>query len=486
LEWFGEGDDRVQAVHTGHGAGRLDRILEAGSTRNGVFGLTLQWRQIPDLMSAFGRNEGLPDIDALLAGRFDARRYIWLRRRNKVAQAIANYRASVSSAWTSGANLDEPPTLVDASAFDADRIEHHLALVEHFDRQWEAWFRANGHRALVVIYEDFCEQYEQTLRVLCDFIGAGASGFRAPPPRGEDRPDAMSLDWEARFRRLKGLNAVAPPLQIRILSERPAWSAAGRLAVAAPVGAQVGPAKADKAAKIKAYDRVGRNDLELVPAPRERDWMGVALSLEATQWLPLKMANQHGWLVLCPHRIEATWDGSEGCEAVSIRQPETIEPLAFSVFGSGVLTIVGGLLLRTPDGVNLHVRGPANHPKDGMAPLESIVEADWSDTTFAMHWKFTRANQTVVFEAGEPFAMISPVRRGDVEAFDAERLPISDSPCPAGRQSAPGPAGAPAEVFAGARTLPHQTRLFVSAFRDLRPPLDQRDQTIPSGDRSIQ
>ena len=45
-----------------------------------------------------------------------------------------------------------------------------------------------------------------------------------------------------------------------------------------------------------------------------------------------------------------------------------------------------------------------------------------------MNWKMTRPNHRVVFEAGEPVAMISPVRRGELERFSAETRMLSQDP----------------------------------------------------------
>jgi hypothetical protein len=99
-----------------------------------------------------------------------------------------------------------------------------------------------------------------------------------------------------------------------------------------------------------------------------------------------------------------------------------------SLFGSGILTFAIGYLFRTAPGYNLHVRGPANSPKDGITALEGIVESDWSEATFTMNWKITRANHPLVFEEDEPIAMISPLKRGEVERFRPELHDISDDP----------------------------------------------------------
>jgi hypothetical protein len=78
--------------------------------------------------------------------------------------------------------------------------------------------------------------------------------------------------------------------------------------------------------------------------------------------------------------------------------------------------------------MNLLVRGPANVLKDGVCPLEGIIETDWCPATFTMNWRLTRPGQTVTFEAGQPFAMLVPVRRGELEAFEPEIRAIDADP----------------------------------------------------------
>ena len=78
------------------------------------------------------------------------------------------------------------------------------------------------------------------------------------------------------------------------------------------------------------------------------------------------------------------------------------------------------MLFRTPAGYNLLVRGPANYPKDGVCPLEGIVETDWASASFSMSWKLTRKLMPVRFEVDEPICMIVPQRRAELEEFAPE------------------------------------------------------------------
>jgi hypothetical protein len=97
-----------------------------------------------------------------------------------------------------------------------------------------------------------------------------------------------------------------------------------------------------------------------------------------------------------------------------------------SHFGYGILTWKIPCLFRTPPGYNLYVRGPTNWCKDGVAPLDGIVETDWAFSTFTMNWKITRPGLPIRFEKGEPICMIFPVPRGEIERFAPEVRNISD------------------------------------------------------------
>jgi hypothetical protein len=168
---------------------------------------------------------------------------------------------------------------------------------------------------------------------------------------------------------------------------------------------------------------------ELTPAPLSREWMALTRDGFASRCLPLLIANQAGWLVASPHTVIATWEGGDRLSDTRVELPDA-GGLAFAAshFGYGILTFTIPYLFRTPPGWNLQVRGPVNLPKDGACALDGIVETDWCPATFTMNWKLTRPGLPVTFERGEPIAMLAPVRRGDLEAFDPEVQPLDAAP----------------------------------------------------------
>src|SRR5262249_24493279 len=107
--------------------------------------------------------------------------------------------------------------------------------------------------------------------------------------------------------------------------------------------------------------------------------------------------------------------------------PPTVQVQAMSRVGSGILTWTIPYVFRTPPGWNLLCRGPANYVKDGVSPLEGLIETDWSFASFSMNWKLTRPGR-VEFHPGEPVAMLVPQRRGDLEAFSACKRDLASYP----------------------------------------------------------
>jgi hypothetical protein len=181
-------------------------------------------------------------------------------------------------------------------------------------------------------------------------------------------------------------------------------------------------------------------DMPISAAPFTRDWMDASPDRFAYRCLPLTIANQGGWVLPNPDPFTAVWDGGAypdslqieveipandpGEDGASVERPIVVA----SHFGSGIITFSLPYLFRTPPSVNLWVKGPSNWIKDGVQPLEGVVETDWLTATFTMNWKLTRPNHPVRFEEGEPICMIVPVARGLAEQLQPVYTPITREP----------------------------------------------------------
>jgi hypothetical protein len=176
-----------------------------------------------------------------------------------------------------------------------------------------------------------------------------------------------------------------------------------------------------------AYHREGQPGMAILPAGRWREWMNDTTLRYANRCLPLLVANESGWWLLNERAFAATWDGDDHASGVTVDYGDANPPAgrAVSIFGYGILTFEIPWLFRTPRDWSLLARGPANLPRDGIAPLEGIVETDWSVSTFTMNWKFTRPG-TISFAAEEPFCMIVPQQRRELERFEPMIRSVED------------------------------------------------------------
>ncbi len=174
--------------------------------------------------------------------------------------------------------------------------------------------------------------------------------------------------------------------------------------------------------KLTSYT-LGFPPTEMRPGPLSRPWMESTSDKFAYRCLPLNIANQYGWEMLCPCAFEATWDGGTSPDAMVVEVLEDGWPAPTSHFGHGVLTFHVNQIFRTEPGTQLMTTGPMNNPKDGISALSGIIETDWSHYTFTMNWVMTRPFQPVRFQKGEPFAHIFPVNLAAIEQIQPTYAP---------------------------------------------------------------
>lgn len=167
------------------------------------------------------------------------------------------------------------------------------------------------------------------------------------------------------------------------------------------------------------------SQFEILPAPKGRKWMDSFFIRQPYKCLPLTMANQYGWVIRNPQPFSFEWDGSNHPSGVSIFDcPSYVR----SQFGNGTISFNFDFIFRTSPGYNLWYRGLSNFFIDGLSPLEAIVEADWLPFVATVSWKITRPNYRITFETGAPICCVTPIRRGEIDKFQAGVRPINELP----------------------------------------------------------
>jgi hypothetical protein len=160
---------------------------------------------------------------------------------------------------------------------------------------------------------------------------------------------------------------------------------------------------------------------QLRPSPPRRHWMDELP--HSYKCLPLVIANQWGWQILCPTDVIITWSGDPSLAGLQIDGPTQYLPAIKSQFGSGIVTFSPPWLFRTPPGWDLYLKGPSNRWKANCTPLEGIVETWWLNYTFTINWKLIEPG-TVSFARGESLGQLVPVPHATFQDSTALEAPI--------------------------------------------------------------
>lgn len=160
---------------------------------------------------------------------------------------------------------------------------------------------------------------------------------------------------------------------------------------------------------------------QLRPGPARRHWMD--LSKHAYHCLPLVIANQWGWQILCPTDVTVTWNGYPNREDLRVDVAPQYRPAVKSQFGWGIVTFTPPWLFRTPPGWDLYLKGPSNRWKPNCTALDGVIETWWLNYTFTINWKLMEPG-TVFFAKGESLGQLVPVPHATFENSEAIEAPI--------------------------------------------------------------
>jgi LPS sulfotransferase NodH len=188
----------------------VDRLIDKTSSSNGIFGVKVHWNQTASMrkkLTAALRQEmtGVDSapLELLLRTKLQSPRYIWLRRKNKVAQAISFYRASRTGVWRAVKGRRDQGNVPDlALTFNADAIDYYVRQCQQMDFEWNHYFRSNRLTPLMIFYEDLIVNYELVVRGVLYFLGLPVD-TTIPEPGLERQADERSLEWERWYRELR-------------------------------------------------------------------------------------------------------------------------------------------------------------------------------------------------------------------------------------------------------------------------------------------
>lgn len=180
----------------------LERTFRLGTTPNGVFAAKLMWNQLSDMerhATALPELAGLTRVE-LLDRLFGCPSYIWIRRRDKVRQAISLWRALQTRIWRRDRPADDGGTPQLQYSFEA--IEHLRRRLSIDDEAWSRFFASSRIEPLELSYEEDVEPRpaEAVSRVLAH-VGVELPPMWAPDASTVRQSDGLNDAWQAAYDR---------------------------------------------------------------------------------------------------------------------------------------------------------------------------------------------------------------------------------------------------------------------------------------------
>lgn len=169
-------------------------VLRRRCSPNGVFGLKAFPTQLEQLKRS---NRPLLDdvLEAILPRGAD-RRIVYLRRRDRIRQAVSYARASMSGVW----RKEQEKPGAEPVEYSDEAIEAAKRGIAFQEGVWEQMFGELGIEPLTIWHEDAVADGELIVRTVADHLGVSidpGSAVEVPPVEKQAAED--SLAWAERY-----------------------------------------------------------------------------------------------------------------------------------------------------------------------------------------------------------------------------------------------------------------------------------------------
>jgi LPS sulfotransferase NodH len=193
-------DRGFAAIPTGTESGRLMirfgaatpqqyffKLLERRTGRNGVFGMKAHFHHFEPALA------WCPSMLEILAPVT----FIYINRRDRVAQAVSMAKAMQTNAW-----MSFDPMTGKKVRYDADFIAQCMDEVEQQRLGWWRWFESSGVTPFVVNYEDMLADKDAVVRSIVELLEVQNDEPEwVELPAVEKQGDEINAEWMSRFGR---------------------------------------------------------------------------------------------------------------------------------------------------------------------------------------------------------------------------------------------------------------------------------------------
>jgi len=162
------------------------------------------WSYFERMLQMFQEIPAYKNLDEaqLLAAVFRKPRYIWMRRRNHLEQAVSWAIACQTGVWTQKADEKSAPRT--APEFNFKVIDEWCNRIATHDEGWAKYFSENQIDPLVLFYEDVVASHRVAAERILEFLEVPSPPrLEIPPPAIEKQANRISDEWAARYLKMK-------------------------------------------------------------------------------------------------------------------------------------------------------------------------------------------------------------------------------------------------------------------------------------------
>ncbi len=179
----------------------FEAVLAEGTTPNGVFGTKLMWNALGGLLDKLAELPGCRELEPMqrLTAAFVRPRFIHLRRRNRVRQAVSWALAAQTGQYSTWQAASRAPFA--EPVFDAQLLDGLYRLVREAEIGWRRFFEAIEADPLELWFEDLARNWDAAAREILAWLGVpAASRFVLGSLRHQPQGTELNAEWEERYR----------------------------------------------------------------------------------------------------------------------------------------------------------------------------------------------------------------------------------------------------------------------------------------------
>lgn len=176
----------------------LSATIKAGTSDNGVFAARIMWGTMTELVDNLSTSRSGND-KVILEHAFGQTAFIYLIRRDFVAQAVSRLRAEQTDLWHITDNTGNNEIAAEPH-YDFNKIHQFMREAEEHNAAWRQWFKDNKIKPHIVYYEELSKDPVNVTRATLNHLGIELPQDITLTSDNKRIADDLNEEWITRFK----------------------------------------------------------------------------------------------------------------------------------------------------------------------------------------------------------------------------------------------------------------------------------------------